>query len=646
MIYIDPITKLEYLFNLIDTPGHIDFSYEVSRSLAACQGALLLCDSTQSVQAQTVANYNTAKEANLKLIPVLTKIDLPSADPEPALIALEAAFGFDPNEAIWTSAKTGSGINELFPAIIKRIPAPATNGARNAPLRCLLFDSWYDEYRGVVCCIQVIDGTLKPGDVILSAHSGDKFTVQEVGLMAPTRVPVPLLASGHIGYVLMGMKDTRQARVGDTFMHIDKPVTPLPGFRPSKPMVFASLYPVDTGDFNALQTAVERLTLNDASVTIEKESSGSLGFGLRCGFLGLLHMDVFNQRLQDEFSMPVIITAPTVAYKVLLRNGKEMICERPVDFPPDHEVVKYYEPTAHVSIMAPSMFVSPILSLLNERRGIQEDIIYLNQTSSSGNGDKNQSDASLMAKAYLAAIPTSNSNNSSSTSSSASDNIQQTESLHEITDQNDQDAESTNEEEDSEEEEESTSSKSSYSTSASPLLNSVGNNLASSNDRVVLKYRLPWAEVVSHLYDKVKSVTAGYASMDWLPGEMMEADIVKVDILMNTKPVDALCFIAHRDKAQFEGRKVAQKLKSVISRQQFEIIIQAAIGIKVIARERISPYRKDVLASGKGTRIGGGDKSRKQKLLARQKEGKKRMKTVGNIELSQEAFHSILSRTE
>lgn len=652
LLYKDAKSNEDYLINLVDTPGHVDFSFEVGRSLAACQGALLLVDCSQGVQAQTVANHNAAKEAGLKIIPVLTKIDLPTADPEPALAALEAAFGFSPDEAIWTSAKSGAGIPDLFPAILSRLPPPIAS--RKSPLRCLLFDSWFDEHRGVICCVQVVDGTLKVGDVIVAAHSGDKFTVQEVGLMAPQKVPVSHLAAGHIGYVICGMKNVKQAILGDTFfsqsdyMSLGRQLLPvLKGFKPAKPMVFASLYPVDSGDFSALLTATERLTLNDASVSVEKESSSSLGFGLRCGFLGLLHMDVFNQRLQDEFKTDVIITAPMVAYKVLLKNGKEVTVERPADFPPSQDVEAYYEPTAHVSIMAPGEFLSPLLGLLTDRRGVQEDIIFLNNAEKG----KNQIEA---AKALLAALP----------SSKAGDEKKISEEERDFTTNQKNDAESDKfaagndaqdssgsiieikdeevEDEDETEEEEEEVSEPVILRSSSTAPSSRHHQLALSQDRVVLKFIMPWAEVVSHLADSVKSMTAGYASLDWMPGAYKKSDIVKVDMLMNSKPVDALSFIAHRDKALSEARRVALKLKGAISRQMFEINIQAAIGSKIVAKERIPPFRKDVLIKS-GKTVGGGDKSRKEKLLSKQREGKRRMKTVGNVELPQAAFLSIMS---
>ena len=646
LLYKDAKSNEDFLINLVDTPGHVDFSFEVGRSLAACQGALLLVDCSQGVQAQTVANHNAAKEAGLKIIPVLTKIDLPTADPEPALAALEAAFGFSPDEAIWTSAKSGAGIPDLFPAILSRLPPPVAS--RKSPLRCLLFDSWFDEHRGVICCVQVVDGTLKVGDVIVAAHSGDKFTVQEVGLMAPQKVPVSHLAAGHIGYVICGMKNVKQAILGDTFFSqsdyssLGRQLLPvLKGFKPAKPMVFASLYPVDSGDFSALLTATERLTLNDASVSVEKESSSSLGFGLRCGFLGLLHMDVFNQRLQDEFKTDVIITAPMVAYKVLLKNGKEVTVERPADFPPSQDVEAYFEPTAHVSIMAPGEFLSPLLGLLTDRRGVQEDIIFLNN---SDNG-QNQMEA---AKALLAALPSSKAEDANkvnkieieSSTEDSTDNSRFAASSDDQEIDGDKENEEEGEEDESEEEVEEVDAPVHQRSMSAP--SSRHHQLALSQDRVVLKFIMPWAEVVSHLADNVKSMTAGYASLDWMPGAYKKSDIVKVDMLMNSKPVDALSFIAHRDKALSEARRVALKLKGSISRQMFEINIQAAIGSKIVAKERIPPFRKDVLIKS-GKTVGGGDKSRKEKLLSKQREGKRRMKTVGNVELPQAAFLSIMS---
>lgn len=560
---------LRYLLNLVDTPGHVDFSHEVSRSLAACQGALLLVDCAQGVQAQTVANYHAARDAGLSIVPVLTKIDLPTADPEPALEALEAAFGIPPEEVIWTSAKSGDGCGEILPAVISRLGSPVSAG-RQAPLRALLVDSWFDTFRGVVCLLQVVDGTLRVGDRVVMAHSGSSYEVQEVGLMTPRKVPVATssgpakakvapsarLAAGQVGYVILGMKSTKQAPVGDTLMSLDaveaaggdRALAALPGFQPAKPMVFASMFPVDTSQFEGLQTAVERLTLNDASVSVTRESSPALGFGLRCGFLGLLHMDVFHQRLQDEFDTPVIATAPMVPYQLTLKGGQEVTVEKPTEFPPAHEVVEYREPIVRARVIVPEDKLAAVMSLMFDRRGVQEDLTYMAAAEAS-----------------------------------------------------------------------------------------------SSTQRVVLTYELPWAEVVSDFFDVLKSVSAGYATFDYEPAGYRPADIVCVDVLINKTPVDALSFVAFRDRAQKEGRAVIGKLRSLIKRQQFEVVIQAAVGTKVFARERIPPYRKDVLTKS-GKTVGGGDMTRKRKLLEKQKRGKARMKTVGNVALSQEAFMSLMSR--
>lgn len=615
-----------YLLNLIDTPGHVDFSNEVGRALRASQGALLLVDASQSVQAQTVANYNSAKEAGLALIGCLTKIDLPTADPEPALTAMEAAFGFPQDDVIWTSAKTGEGISEVFGQILKRVPPPGVaKDVRTKPLRALLFDSWYDEYRGVVCLIQVVEGSLQPGDVLMSAHNGpnSKFTVQEVGLLTPAKAPVSSLHAGHIGYVHSNMKDVRNARVGDTFVRMDSPQAPLAGFTPQKPMVFASLYPVDSGDFSALVTAVDRLLLNDASVTVERESSGSLGNGLRCGFLGLLHMDVFNQRLQDEFSTPVIITAPMVSYKIHMLDGREIRVEKPGDFPMDYLVESYSEPMAHVTIMTPSDFLSPLMQLLADRRGEQLDIVYL--SNNQGAGAQAVAAAAEAAQKAQAAWQASSAEAAASVDSMDDDDVEE-----ELSDED--------------EDEERADGGGAGESSKSKLAPGVSHHttLALASDRVVLKYSVPWAEVVTSLYDQVKSLTAGFASLDWTMAEYQKADIVKVDVMVNTKPVDALSFVAHREKAQSEGRRVASKLKTLIARQQYEIVIQAATNGKILAKERLAPFRKDVLTKS-GKMVGGGDKTRKEKLLSKQREGKKRMKTVGNVRIPQEAFHAIMA---
>lgn len=572
-----------WLVNLVDTPGHVDFSYEVSRSLAACQGALLLIDCTQGIQAQTVSNFHTALEAGLTVIPVLTKIDLPSADPEPILLNIESTLGLNADSALWTSAKSGEGCGEVLPAVIEQVSSPSSVG-RDAAARVLIVDSWYDAFRGVVCLVQVMDGTLRVGDAVQSGASGDRFTVQEVGLMTPAAVPVARLASGKLskgirlsdfalqpgmsgnaashphsalhhpgclgagqmGYIIAGMKQVSQAAVGDTLLAAgvsaeQQPhMKPLPGFKKVQPVVFASLFPVDSGDYGALKDAVERLTLNDSSVTVANEVSPSMGHGLRCGFLGRLHMDVFHQRLASEFDTEVIMTAPMVPYRLTLTSGEALTAERPTDFPPAAQVASYEEPIITARVTTPERYLSVVMGLLHERRGEQVDLTYMNVS-----GD------------------------------------------------------------------------------AEP--------------RVLLTYKLPWAEVVLDFFDVLKSITAGYGGFDYEQAGWAHGDIVKVDVLLNKRPVDELSFVAHRDRAEQQGRKVTANLRSLIRRQQYEIVIQAAIGAKVFSKERIPPFRKDVL-SRSGKTVGGGDSTRKQKLLSKQKKGKKRMKTVANVTLPQDAF--------
>jgi GTP-binding protein LepA len=540
-----------YLLNLIDTPGHVDFAYEVSRSLAACQGALLLVDCAQGVQAQTVANHSAATKANLAMVPVLTKIDLPNADPEPALEQMEAVLGLAAEDAVWTSGKTGEGVRDALLSLIKTVPPPT--GKRDAPTRALLFDSWYDEFRGVICVLQVIDGQLNKGDRITLAHGDSAYTISEMGILTPTRYPVGSLASGQVGYVITGMRDPREAVVGDTVMVASgagavsnfpghAKLEPLPGFEPAKPMVFASIFPVETSDFDSLRIAVEKLSLTDASVTLMKENSSSLGFGYRCGFLGLLHMDVFHQRLADDFDMPVIATAPMVPYRLQVQNSTKIIeVERPDDFPDPAHIVRTFEPMVKASVIVPSNSLSAVMSLMQDHRARQDEINYLD------------------------------------------------------------------------------------------------------DGRVLMRYTMPWQEVVTNFFDKIKSATAGYATFDYEPSGYEESPVVKVDMLLNGRPVDALSFATHRDSAEVQGRRVAQKLRSVIKRQQFEVVIQAAMGKKVFARERIPPFRKDVL-SRSGKTVGGGDLTRKKKLLEKQKKGKARMRSVGDVQLSQDAFHSVLTR--
>ncbi|MGC2310723.1 MAG: translation elongation factor 4 [Candidatus Babeliaceae bacterium] len=524
-----------YLLNLIDTPGHVDFSYEVSRSLYACQGALLLVDASQGVQAQTMANFYLAFEQELMIIPIINKIDMANADPERVKKELKQLFDFNPDEIISASAKVGIGIQTILESIIERIPAPA--GSQEGLLKALLFDSWYDEYKGVVILIAVHDGILKKGDMVTLAQSGRNYEVLELGLMYPDQTPTDVLYAGQVGYVIAGMKTVQEARVGDTLYHTKKAVKPFPGFKPAKPMVFAGIYPVDNTDFPLLQDAIEKLTLNDASVKVEKKTSAALGLGFRCGFLGLLHMDVFKQRLEQEYGLIVIATAPSVLYKVLLTSGELVDIESPSDFPDPQKIAEIREPIIDATILLPQNYVGVIIKLCQEKRGQQLDFTYL------------------------------------------------------------------------------------------------------SEERVILKYRLPLNEVATDFYDQLKSLTSGYASLDYEEAGYQPADLVKMDILLNGKAVDALSTIVHTDSAYDQGKELAERLRKVIPRQLFEVIIQAAIGAKIIARETISALRKDVTA-----KCYGGDITRKRKLIEKQKEGKKKMKQVGNVEVPQEAFLAILKK--
>lgn len=525
-----------YLLNLIDTPGHVDFTYEVSRSLYACQGALLLVDASQGVQAQTMANFYLAFEQDLSIIPVMNKIDLTNADIERVEKELKHLFDFNSEEIIKASAKSGIGIEEILAAIIERIPAPTATP--QAPLKALLFDSWYDEYKGVVSLIAVKDGSLKKGDQITLAQTGKSYEVLEIGLMFPSETPLAALYAGQVGYVIAGMKTVKEARVGDTIYHTKKPVIPFAGFKPAKPMVFAGIYPIESTDFEFLTDAIEKLTLNDASVKVEKKTSVALGLGYRCGFLGLLHMDVFKQRLEQEYGLSVIATAPSVLYKVRLKHTDEIIdIESPSDFPDAQKIDAVMEPIIDATIILPKEYLGHIMELCQQKRGAQKEFSFLNE------------------------------------------------------------------------------------------------------DRVILKYTLPLNEVATDFYDQLKSLSSGYASLDYEEAGYQESKLVKMDILLNSKPVDALSTIVHVDSAYQVGRELAEKLKRVIPRQLFEVTIQAAIGAKIIARESISALRKNVTA-----KCYGGDITRKRKLLEKQKEGKKKMKQVGNVEVPQEAFLTILKK--
>lgn len=527
-----------YLLNLIDTPGHVDFSYEVSRSLYACQGALLLVDAAQGVQAQTMANFYLAFDQDLTIVPVINKIDMAAANP--ALVAQELKHLFDIGieENILASAKAGIGIDAILEAIITRMPAPKSNGEQ--PLKALLFDSWFNEYKGVICLIAIKDGSISTGDMITLAQTGQSYEVLEVGLMYPDEAQMDALYAGQVGYLVAGMKTVKEARVGDTIFHTKKTVVPFPGFKPSKPMVFAAIYPVDSSEFDLLKDAIDKLTLNDASVTVEKTTSTALGLGFRCGFLGLLHMDVFKQRLEQEYNVTAIVTSPTVRFKVKLKYSDEIVdIENPSDFPEPQKLDEILEPMINATIIVPKKYLGNIMKLCQERRGQQKDMTYLTE------------------------------------------------------------------------------------------------------DRLILKYLLPLNEVATNFYDELKSLSSGYASFDYEEAGYQAADLVKMDILLGGKAVDALSVIVHSDNAYYIGREMVARLKKVIPRQLFEVIIQAAIGSKILSRESISALRKDVIA-----KCYGGDITRKKKLLEKQKEGKKKMKQVGNVELPQEAFLAFVKRTE
>jgi len=541
----------EYLFNLIDTPGHVDFSYEVSRSLAACEGALLVVDAAQGVEAQTLANAYLAVEGDLEMVPVINKIDLPAADPDRVREQVENVIGIDASEAILTSAKKGEGVDEVLQAIVERIPPPS--GDPDKPLKALLFDSWYDQYRGVACLIRVLDGTLETGDTIQFMASGRKYEVDELGVFQPKAKVVERLTVGEVGYVYAGIKDLIQAQIGDTLTHPDRRTAePFPGFQEVKPMVFAGLYPVGADDYEGLRDAVEKLRLNDASFTFEPESSTALGFGFRCGFLGLLHMEIIQARLEREFDLDLITTAPGVRYLVHLeerakRARADKLAQRleevatleidsPSKLPEPNEIDHLEEPYIKATIITRSDFVGGILGLLEERRGEQKTLQYL------------------------------------------------------------------------------------------------------TSDRVLIEYDLPLAEVIHDFYDRLKTVSRGYASFDYEQVGYRRSDLVKLDILVNGDPVDALSLIVHRDKAYEHGKRLVEKMKDLIPRQMFEVAIQAAIGRRVIARETVRAMRKDVTA-----KCYGGDISRKRKLIEKQKEGKKRMKRVGRVDIPQEAFLAVLS---
>ncbi len=525
----------DYILNLIDTPGHVDFTYEVSRSLASCEGALLVVDAAQGIEAQSIANAYLAIENDLEIIPVINKIDLPAADPEGVRAQIEEALPVDARGAILTSAKEGIGTEEVLEAVVKKIPPP--KGSEEDPLRALIFDSWFDNYRGAVVLLRVFEGTVRPGMRIRLMSSGKDFEVVEVGVFKPELVPVAELSAGEVGYLTASMKNVSLTKIGDTVTDASRPAkAPLPGYKEIKPMVFSGLYPTDMTQYGALKDALEKLRLNDSSFVYEPESSAALGFGFRCGFLGLLHMEIIRERLEREFGLSLINTTPTVSYMARNDKGEEKLIQNPSDWDPKFKHIE--EPYVKVVIFVPDGFVGPVLDLCQQKRGVQKEFSYIGR------------------------------------------------------------------------------------------------------ERVSLVYEMPLSEILWDFYDRLKSMTKGYASMDYEPIGLRGADLVKLDILLNKEPVDALSLIVHRDKAYYKGRQVAESLREVIPRQMFEVIIQAAIGGKIIARESIRALRKDVTA-----KCYGGDITRKRKLLEKQREGKKRMKRVGKVDLPQEAFLTVMKAT-
>ncbi len=528
----------EYILNLIDTPGHVDFTYEVSRSLSACEGALLVVDAAQGVEAQTLANVYLAIDEELEVFPVLNKIDLPSADPEKVRAEIEEIIGLDASDAVAASAKAGIGIDEILEAIVKKIPAP--QGDPDAPLKALIFDSWYDPYQGVIVLVRVVDGSLKKGDKIRLMASRTEYEVLKVGVFAPHTLAVNELTAGEVGFITASIKVIQDAKVGDTITHVRRPAEQaLPGFKEVKPMVFSGLYPIDSGDYEDLRDAMEKLRLNDSSFSFEPENSMALGFGFRCGFLGLLHMEIIQERLEREFGVDLITTAPTVVYRVTTLKGEVINVDSANKLPDVQNIDHIEEPFILSSVHVPNEFVGAVLALCEEKRGVQREIKYLTA------------------------------------------------------------------------------------------------------NRVMVIYELPLNEIVLDFFDRLKSLSRGYASLDYEHLDYRPSELVRLNILINGELVDALSLIVHRDKAQYRGRDLVSKMKEFIPRQQFEVAIQAAIGNKVIARETVKALRKDVTA-----KCYGGDISRKRKLLEKQKEGKKRMKQVGNVELPQEAFLAILKVKE
>ena len=528
----------DYIFHLIDTPGHVDFSYEVSRSLAACEGALLVVDATQGVQAQTLANTYLAIDDDLEILPVINKIDLPSADPEMCKDEIEEMIGLDAEDAVEVSGKTGQGIPELLERIVQDIPAP--QGDIEAPLKALIFDSKYDDYRGVVLAVRIEEGTVKPGDKIRIMNTGKDFEVTEVGVSSPNPVKKEMLIAGDVGYITANIKSVRETRVGDTITSAENPTPePLPGYRQIPPMVYSGMYPVDNQKYDDLKEALQKLQLNDAALEFEPETSQALGFGFRCGFLGLLHMDVVQERLEQEFGIDLIMTAPSVDYHAIMNDGSTKLIDNPADLPEAGEYKEVQEPYVKAEIMVPNDFVGPVMELCQRKRGEFITMDYMDKY------------------------------------------------------------------------------------------------------RVNVKYNMPLAEIIFDFFDDLKSSTKGYASLDYEITGYRATNLVKIDMLLNKEPIDALSFIAHRDEAQVRARQMTSLLKKLIPRQNFEVDIQGAIGAKIISRATIKPYRKDVT-----WKIHTGDPDRRAKLLEKQRRGKKRMKAVGKVEVPQDAFMAVLKMND
>ncbi|HKN18300.1 MAG TPA: translation elongation factor 4 [Dissulfurispiraceae bacterium] len=526
----------EYVLNLIDTPGHVDFSYEVSRSLASCEGSLLIVDATQGVEAQTLANTYLALEHDHEIIPVINKIDLPGAEPQKVREQIENAIGIDCSEAILASAKEGIGTKDILEAIVRKFPPPA--GTDEAPLKALIFDSWFDNYQGVIVLVRVFDGTVRPGMKMRLMAAGKEYEIDKVGVFRPKMDTVPQLSAGDVGYIIAGIKTVGDTKIGDTITDAARPAeTPLSGYKEIKPMVFSGLYPVENIQYEELKNALEKLRLNDSSFSFEPETSSALGFGFRCGFLGLLHMEIIKERLEREFELSLITTAPTVIYKVTGSKGEEFFIDNPSSLPNSFEKIE--EPYVKVSVFVPQEYIGQILELCQEKRGTQTEFTFI------------------------------------------------------------------------------------------------------SKDRIMVAYEIPLNEILWDFYDRLKSVSRGYASMDYEFIGYRPSKLVKLDVLLNGEPVDALSLIVHSDKSYYKGRQIVEKLREVIPRQMFEISIQAAIGGKIIARESVKAMRKNVLA-----KCYGGDITRKRKLLEKQKEGKKKMKQIGKVEIPQEAFLTVLKVKE